>query len=288
MILGYLFPSLEAGVAAMQEISTSDAAPSVTRVSDARETRFSFSTRKKSRASRYVPGQQGPDEGAGAPRLELDQSACRSSATRAVPATCPARGQSSRRSSRSTAASCWARAPGELYDQKKFDTPYIRDFLLDRGAIGRRLRDCRALVEAQAAVRQRHGRGQPGLRRTRSGRLDHVPPVALLPLGGVPVLHLRVPARRRGPAGPVRQWSSRRSSRRSSTPTPPCPTTMRVGVEHAPWLEQDISPPGVHMIDGSVRRDGPGSELQSGQDRRQVASPDGASVEYGSEGAGVT
>ena len=28
------------------------------------------------------------------------------------------------------------KGPGELYDQKKFDTPYIRDFLLDRGAIG--------------------------------------------------------------------------------------------------------------------------------------------------------
>ena len=27
------------------------------------------------------------------------------------------------------------RSPGELYDQKKFDTPYIRDFLLDRGAL---------------------------------------------------------------------------------------------------------------------------------------------------------
>ena len=28
------------------------------------------------------------------------------------------------------------KGPGVLYDQKKFDTPYIRDFLLDRGAIG--------------------------------------------------------------------------------------------------------------------------------------------------------
>src|SRR5699024_162050 len=26
------------------------------------------------------------------------------------------------------------KGPGQLYDQKKFDTPYIRDFLLDRGA----------------------------------------------------------------------------------------------------------------------------------------------------------
>ena len=30
---------------------------------------------------------------------------------------------------------CAGTGPGELYDQKKFDTPYIRDFLLDRGAL---------------------------------------------------------------------------------------------------------------------------------------------------------
>jgi alkyldihydroxyacetonephosphate synthase len=48
LILGYLFPSWEASLAAMHEISTSDAHPSITRVSDARETAFSFATRKKS------------------------------------------------------------------------------------------------------------------------------------------------------------------------------------------------------------------------------------------------
>ena len=31
---------------------------------------------------------------------------------------------------------CIGSGPGALYDQKKFDTPYIRDYLLDRGALG--------------------------------------------------------------------------------------------------------------------------------------------------------
>ena len=30
---------------------------------------------------------------------------------------------------------CAGMGPGKIYDQKKFDTPYIRDFLLDRGAL---------------------------------------------------------------------------------------------------------------------------------------------------------
>ena len=40
VILGYLFPSWESGLAAMQEISTSDAHPSITQVSDGKRPRF--------------------------------------------------------------------------------------------------------------------------------------------------------------------------------------------------------------------------------------------------------
>ena len=46
---GYLFPNWTAGLAAMHEIAAASARPSVTRVSDANETRFSFATRKKRR-----------------------------------------------------------------------------------------------------------------------------------------------------------------------------------------------------------------------------------------------
>ena len=57
------------------------------------------------------------------------------------------------------------KGPGQLYDQKKFDTPYIRDFLLI-GARGGCVRYRRPLVEVEAALRQ-HGRScQQGLRPT--------------------------------------------------------------------------------------------------------------------------
>src|SRR5699024_1661235 len=47
-VIAYLFPNFAAGLAAMQEISVSDAEPTITRVSDAPETAFSLSTRKAS------------------------------------------------------------------------------------------------------------------------------------------------------------------------------------------------------------------------------------------------
>ena len=45
VILGYLFPDWPSALAAMHDIAASEASPSVTRVSDANETQFSFSTR---------------------------------------------------------------------------------------------------------------------------------------------------------------------------------------------------------------------------------------------------
>jgi alkyldihydroxyacetonephosphate synthase len=45
-ILGYLLPTWAAGLAAMHDIAAGEATPTVTRVSDANETRFSFATKK--------------------------------------------------------------------------------------------------------------------------------------------------------------------------------------------------------------------------------------------------
>ena len=131
-ILGYLFPTWADGLAAMRDIAASEASPSVTRVSDPHETAFSFATRAdptpvdrlKSKACRPSSSAR-----AGIAR----RCACRSSATRAARPAWPQRKRTERIAKRHGAL-CIGSSPGELYDQKKFDTPYIRDFLLDRGA----------------------------------------------------------------------------------------------------------------------------------------------------------
>src|SRR3954466_5673278 len=136
VILGYLFPDWPRAVAAMRAIAESDAAPSVTRVSDAAETAFSFATKKtptlvdraKSKALQlflerkssfgdlqemclsFIGFEGGKDHVARQRKL--------------VGKIVSAHG-----------GLCIGSSPGELYDQKKFDTPYIRDYLLDRGAL---------------------------------------------------------------------------------------------------------------------------------------------------------
>ena len=131
-IQAYFFPTYDAGLQAMQWITESDAAPSITRVMDANETQFSMANGKKSsrvshlmtRAIQEVMTRKGWDlnqialgfvgyEGM-AVHVRYEKSLVGKVVSRAD-------GMSV------------GKGPGVLYDQKKYDIPYIRDFLLDRG-----------------------------------------------------------------------------------------------------------------------------------------------------------
>jgi alkyldihydroxyacetonephosphate synthase len=135
-IYAYFFPNWKAGIAAMQAISESDAAPSITRVSDSNETGFTLATSKartgfsKFTAETVLPalmrrrgwntddicisfiGYEGSVEHAKRQRRLVEAIVKRHGGMGV------------------------GVGPGILYDQKKFDTPYLRDFLLDMGAAG--------------------------------------------------------------------------------------------------------------------------------------------------------
>jgi alkyldihydroxyacetonephosphate synthase len=135
-ILGYLFPTFADGIAAMQDLAGSEYSVSITRVSDAHETQFSF-------AMRVRPTLVDKLKSAGLSiflrhRLGFDSNQmCLSfigyeGSDRHVSAQRRAVGRLIKRHG----GLCIGAGPGVLYDQKKFDIPYIRDFLLDRGAAG--------------------------------------------------------------------------------------------------------------------------------------------------------
>src|SRR6201986_2847354 len=135
-ILGYLFPTFVDGLAAMRDIAAAECSVSVSRVSDAPETKFSFATRKQptlldkaqSKAlTTFLTRRLG---------FDLDQMALSflgfEGSERHVAEQRKAVGKIVKRHG----GLCIGSGPGALYDQKKFDTPYIRDFMLDRGAAG--------------------------------------------------------------------------------------------------------------------------------------------------------
>ncbi len=132
-IVGYFFPDFTSGIDAMQEINVSDAHTTVTRVSDANETQFSFSTQRAAKGRKKlemkvlfgVLKRRGWDldkmclsyigfEG-GRRYVKANQDIVRTIVAK-------------------HGGIVVGTGVGSVYDSKKFDTPYIRDFLLDRGA----------------------------------------------------------------------------------------------------------------------------------------------------------
>ena len=223
--------------------------PSITRVSDAPETRLL--ARDAARAARPSTSSR-PARAAGA-----HEAARAGNLEQHLPLVHRLRGQrrrtskrrrsSSTRSSRRTAAS--ASAPARACSTtRRSSTPRTCATSCSTGAPPatsrrppRRGRSC-----ASCTTSVDRGRAE-GVRRDRRQGLDHVPPVALVPLGRVPLLHVRVPLGDERPAGRVRPRQERdpagvrRQRRRRSR------TTTGSGLEHAPWLEQDISAEGVAM-----------------------------------------
>jgi alkyldihydroxyacetonephosphate synthase len=135
-VYAYFFPNWKAGIAAMQAIAESDATPSITRISDSRETGFSLATSKartgfsKFTAETVLPALMRRK------KWNLDDIclsfigfeggvAHAKRQKKLVDAIVKAHGGMG-----------VGTGPGILYDQKKFDTPYLRDFLLDMGAAG--------------------------------------------------------------------------------------------------------------------------------------------------------
>ena len=264
-ILGYLFPTWEAGMAAMQEISVSDATPTVTRVSDGRETRFSFATRRKSSkisvTSLVSKGLMKVLERRG---WKLDQSCLSFIGYEGGKAHVDRQKSIVKGIVTKHGGIVLGKGPGVLYDQKKFDTPYIRDFLLDRGAIGD--------VSETAAPWSKLG----GLYTNVIAEANKV--YEKLGVVGWIMCHLSHSyhsgaclyftfAFRHDGVDPLAQYDQLKSAIQQAFVDNGGTLSHHhaVGTEHAPWLEQDISAPGVHMIEGLFSAIDPGQNFNPGK-----------------------
>jgi alkyldihydroxyacetonephosphate synthase len=264
-ILGYLFPSWDASLAAMQEISTSDARPTVTRVSDGRETRFSFATRKKSSGvsitSLVSKGLMTVLEKRG---WQLDQS-CLSFIGYEGSRSHVAREKSIVKTIVGKHGGIvLGKGPGVLYDQKKFDVPYLRDFLLDRGAIGdvsetaapwsklKPLYD-NVMAAANAAF------AEIGVKGWIMCHLSHS-------YHSGACLYFTF-AFQGNDVDPLSQYDRVKSAVQQAFVDSDGTLSHHhaVGTEHSAWLEQDISAPGVHMIDGLFAAMDPGRNFNPGK-----------------------
>jgi alkyldihydroxyacetonephosphate synthase len=247
-ILGYLFPRFADGLAAMEEIAHSDCSVSITRVSDAPETRFSFAMRKpptlldraqSAALQLYLKRRLGWDV----------EQMCLSfigyeGSRRHVATQRHAVGQIVKRHG----GLCIGSGPGALYDQKKFDTPYIRDYLLDRGGAGdvseTAMPWSRLTPVYDAVIAAAHGAFRSlGVAGYLMCHLSHSYHVGAC-------LYFTFAFRSDPGDDMLAQYDVVKSAIQQSFVDNGATLSHHhaVGTEHAPWLEQDISAPGTAML----------------------------------------
>jgi len=263
-ILGYLFPTWAAGLAAMRDIAASEASPSVTRVSDANETAFSFATRTaptpldriKSRALQaFLRRKEWDLEAMCLSFIGYEGSAKHVAAQRKL----------TERIVKRHGGLGIGRSPGELYDRKKFDTPYIRDFLLDRGAPADVSETSAPWSELQtvydnvmAAGRSAFDElGVPGYLMCHLSHSYHSGACLYFTFGFKPS----------GDREPLEEYDTIKSAIQQTFVDEGATLSHHhaVGTEHAQWLGQDISQPGVVMLKALFDGTDPGRHLNPGK-----------------------
>ena len=154
-----------------------------------------------------------------------------------------------------------------LYDQKKFDTPYLRDFLLDRGAAG----DVSETAMPWSKVTQVHDAAIAAAHKA----YDE------LGINGWIMSHMSHSYHSGAclyftfafvfDKDPLGEYDHVKSAIQQAFVDNGSSISHHhgVGLEHAPWLEQDISAEGVKVMSGLFAVDRPGREPEPAQDHRR-------------------
>jgi alkyldihydroxyacetonephosphate synthase len=265
VILGYLFPTFGDGLAAVRDIAASEYSVSVSRLSDANETQFSFAMRKRPTLSdrlqvaalnTYLTRRLG---------FDLDQMCLSFIGYEGSEAHVARERKAVGRLVKRHGAVCIGSGPGVLYDQKKFDTPYIRDFLLDRGTVGdvsetampwSRLAPVYDAVSNAAAG----AFAEVGVQGYLMCHLSHSYHAGAC-------LYFTFAFKPSRAEGMLEEYGVVKSAIQQAFVDNDATLSHHhaVGTEHAQWLEQDISAPGIRMLEGLFDGIDPGGNLNPGK-----------------------
>jgi alkyldihydroxyacetonephosphate synthase len=264
-ILGYLFPTFADGLAAMQDLAAGEHAVSVTRVSDAHETQFSFAMRVRptlldklqSAALRvFLRRRRG---------FDLDQMCLAFIGYEGSNRHVALQRRGVGRLIKRHGGLCIGSGPGALYDQKKFDIPYIRDFLLDRGAAGDVSETATTwsdLVPLYDAVTTAAGGAfaQLNVHGYLMCHLSHSYHAGAC-------LYFTFAFKATTEHDMLAEYAVVKSAIQQAFVDNGATLSHHhaVGTEHAEWLEQDISSPGVAMLHALFEGTDPGRHLNPGK-----------------------
>ena len=259
----YFFATYEDGLRACQEIVESDASVMMARVSDAVETQYIMANGKKSsrlgslssKAIQRIMLQKGWD---------LEKIAMSFVGYEGSPTHVRYEKGLVAKIVRNHGGIGVGKGPGSLYDQKKYDTPYIRDFMLDRGLVA----DVSETTTPWAYVEQIHTNTVAAFHKA----------MAEIGVRGVVFCHLS-----HSYHSGACQYFTFAIADKSDNAMVTYDVAKRVlqqsfmdnhgtvshhhgvGEEHSPWMDQDISPAGVSIQRALFDGVDPGRNLNPGK-----------------------
>ncbi|MBB1511378.1 FAD-binding oxidoreductase [Tessaracoccus sp. MC1679] len=259
----YFFATYEDGLRACQEIVESDASVMMARVSDAVETQYIMANGKKSsrlgslssKAIQRIMLQKGWD---------LEKIAMSFVGYEGSPTHVRYEKGLVAKIVRNHGGIGVGKGPGSLYDQKKYDTPYIRDFMLDRGLVA----DVSETTTPWAYVEQIHTNTVAAFHKA----------MAEIGVRGVVFCHLS-----HSYHSGACQYFTFAIADKSDNAMVTYDVAKRVlqqsfmdnhgtvshhhgvGEEHSPWMDQDISPAGVSIQRALFDGVDPGHNLNPGK-----------------------
>lgn len=259
----YFFATYEDGLKACQEIVESDASVMMARVSDAVETQYIMANGKKSsrlgslssKAIQRIMLQKGWD---------LEKIAMSFVGYEGSPTHVRYEKGLVAKIVRNHGGIGVGKGPGSLYDQKKYDTPYIRDFMLDRGLVA----DVSETTTPWAYVEQIHTNTVAAFHKA----------MAEIGVRGVVFCHLShsyhsgacqyftFAIADKSDKAMVTYDVAKRVLQQSFMDNHGTVSHHHgVGEEHSPWMDQDISPAGVSIQRALFDGVDPGRNLNPGK-----------------------
>lgn len=272
-VIAYMMPTWQQGLVAIRRIKEARIPTTFARISDAHETEFSLATQKAPTTRKgelTAKGQQAL--WAFMRRRGWDtQAMCIAyvcfEGTRADVAR---HKRAVSGIARRQGALVLGSGPGALYDQKKFDTPYLRDFLLEQGVIGDVSETAAPWSRLTAVHKAAYEAAQSaydelGIQGWIMSHMSHSYHAGAC-------LYFTF-AFRFGEEDVDYQYALVKSKVQQAFIDAGGTLSHHhgVGAEHSPWMEQDVSPEGVSVLRGLLASADPGENFNPG---KIIDSPD--------------
>ncbi|CAL8896701.1 dehydrogenase [Kocuria varians] len=266
-VIAYMFPTWQQALTAVRRYTEAEIPLTFARVSDAHETGFSLATQKAATSMKGRLAAKGQEAlWAVMRRRGWDTDAmclsyvCFEGTAKDV----AERKKAVARIARAEGAVVLGPGPGALYDQKKFDTPHLRDFLLEQNTVG----DVSETAAPWSRLTTVHKAAYDAAQRAYAqlGKIGWIMSHMSHSYHSGACLYFTF-AYVFDEENPYEEYHVIKSAIQQSFVDSGATLSHHhgVGVEHQPWMEQDVSPEGVRLMKGLFEVADPGRHFNPGK-----------------------